>query len=261
MTDLELEPVAKVIFNFYIIMMRKLNHLDRKGITLIEILMAVLVTVILAVIGISQFSNFSADAKNAATKTNLALLRNAIGVKNALERVRCSKTSILFPNVATISNNDITGCTVIGQAGVGSATAPCNPTILVNPSTGAAYGATCAAAYAGAYLSLISLIDQPYVQTSIPNNPWTGAISTAAPNLITKDTSPAVAATSCLNAPVDTYGAFAIATQCGLVSVAMTSTSLTLEAGWCYCQETGQIWANSANNDGLAAGTGNESNF
>ena len=241
--------------------MKKINELGQKGITLIEILMAVLVTVILAVIGISQFSNFSADAKNAATKTNLALLRNAIGVKNALERVRCGKTTVVFPNVNTLINNDITGCTVAGQAGVGTVTATCNPTVLVNPTTGAIYGATCAAAYVGAYLSLIPLIDQPYVQTTIPNNPWTSGISTAAPNLVTKDISPAATATSCVNAPVDTYGALAKATRCASVSAAMTSLSPTLEAGWCYCQETGQIWANSANNDGLAAGSGNESNF
>ena len=252
----------KVISSKNLLNMKKINQFGQKGITLIEVLMAVLVTVVLAVIGISQFSNFSADAKNAATKSNVALLRNAIGVKNALERLRCAKTSVLFPNVNTIINNDITGCLVTAQGVAGTLAAACNPTVLINPGTGAAYGATCAVAYnAGAYLSLIPLIDQPYVQTSIPNNPWSIATATVAPNLVAKDTSPAVAATTCLNAPVNTYGAIAKASRCTSTSAAMNSTSPNLESGWCYCQETGQIWANSANNDGLGTGTGGESNF
>jgi len=242
--------------------MKTLKNLNEKGFTLIEVLMTILIIVILAVVGITQFNNFSSDAKNASTKSNLAILRNAVSAMNALERVRCAKTSVLFPDVATITNNDITGCTVAGIAGTGTATAVCNPTTLINPSTGAVYGATCAPAYnAGAYLSLIPLVDHAYVQNGIPNNPWTASISTAAPNLVTKDTSPAAGKATCLNAPVDTFGATAIAKECATASTAMTSLSATAESGWCYCQETGQVWANSANNDGLGAGTGTESNF
>ena len=51
--------------------MKKINKLGQEGFTLIEILMTVLIIVILAVVGITQFNNFAADAKNAATKSDL----------------------------------------------------------------------------------------------------------------------------------------------------------------------------------------------
>ena len=243
--------------------MKNLNKLGQKGFTLIEVLMAVLIIVILAVVGITQFNNFAADAKNAATKSNLAILRNAIGTMNALERVRCAKTTNVFPDVVTLTNNDITGCTSgAGTSGTGTATASCNPTVLISPTSGATYGANCAVAYAaGAYLNLIPLVDHPYVQGGIPNNPWTASISTDAPNKVTQDTAPAATAVACLNAAVTTFGAIAKAKKCATPSTAFGAPAATGESGWCYCQETGQIWANSANNDGLAAGSGLESTF
>ena len=243
--------------------MKNLNKLGQKGFTLIEVLMAVLIIVILAVVGVTQFTNFAADAKNAATKSNLSILRNAIGTMNALERIRCAKTTNVFPDVATLTNNDITGCTAgAGTSGTGTATASCNPTVLVSPATGAVYGATCAVAYAaGAYLNLIPLTDHSFVQGGIPNNPWTASLSTDAPNKVTQDTAPVATASSCKNDAVRTPGALAKASKCATAATAFGAPAATGESGWCYCQETGQIWANSANNDGLAAGSGLESTF
>jgi len=240
--------------------MKKIIKMRQDGFTLIEILMAVLIIVILAVVGITQFSNFSADAKNAATKSNLAILRNAIGTMNALERVRCQKTSLLFPDVATIQNNDITGCT-----NGPTATAACNPGTLLDPNTNALYTAgtsgVCPSLKAGSYLTLIPAIDRPYVQNAIPNNPWTAPISTDAPNLVTGDTLPVSPLTACYDAPVTTPGATVKAKRCLTAHTAFTSLSATGEAGWCYCQSSGLIWANSANNDGASAGSGMESTF
>jgi len=238
--------------------------MQQDGFTLIEILMAVLVIVILAVVGITQFSNFAADAKNAATKSNLAILRNAIGTMNALERVRCQKTSVGFPDVGTIQNNDITGCTGAIAA------AACYPVTLIDPRaaagtsyTAAAVAHTCAGALTAGedYANLIPTIDRYYVQDKIPNNPWTGPLSIVLANHVTGDTAPATGSGSCLDAPVDTPGALAIAKECANASAAFGTTPATKDAGWCYCQATGQIWANSANNDGQAGATGTESNF
>jgi len=272
-------------------MMKNLNKMSQKGFTLIEILMAVLIIVILAVVGITQFNNFAADAKNAATKSNLAVLRNAIGVMNALERVRCQKTSQFFPTAFTLNSNDITGCTVaLGVAGTaGDLNAACNPTTLIDPQAAPvanvpqtyaqAFGAasSCAAAYAaGDYLTLIPLIDHPFVQNQIPVNPWNGPLATIAANAVAVDDSaiPVTVATTCLAAPVITPGALAPATVCfhktgaaGVLGAALTGAHVAFtgigvnETGWCYCQRTGQIWANSGNNDGAADGLGVESEY
>ena len=248
--------------------MKKIINMRQDGFTLIEILMAVLVIVILAVVGITQFSNFAADAKNAATKSNLAILRNAIGTMNALERVRCAKVDVGFPDPGTIQNNDITGCT--GAV----ATAACYPLTLMDPRGGAgktygamahggvAAGATCTLSITAPtdYTDLIPVIDRPYVQGGIPKNPWSGPLATQLANTVTADTAPATGAISCLNAPVNTVGSLAIATECVSVQTVF-GTAPTTDSGWCYCQMTGQIWANTANNDGRAGATGTESNF
>jgi prepilin-type N-terminal cleavage/methylation domain-containing protein len=242
--------------------MRKITDMQRDGFTLIEILMAILIIVILAVVGITQFNNFASDAKNAATKSNLAILRNSIGTMNALERVRCSKVIQDFPDVG----NDVTGCScTVALCTAGAApllTASCNPTTLINPISGAVYGTCAAGMVAGsAFKNLIPVIDRPFVQNAIPANPWTAAVSTDAPNKVTGDTAPVSPAVKCANAPVDTPGAIVKATTCGLVATAFTSTAVTGESGWCYCQASGLIWANSANNNGLGNGTGLESTF
>jgi hypothetical protein len=171
--------------------------------------------------------------------------------------VRCQKTAVAFPAPATLNDNDITGCTSA------TVTAACYPVTLRDPRTAAAYGACAAAITAGTnYSNLIPPNDRPYVQNQIPNNSWTGPAATTKPNKVTADTAPAAGAVSCLNAPVDTLGAMALATRCATASVAFDGLAASVtEAGWCYCQATGQIWANTGNNDGLADGLGTESNF
>jgi len=258
------------------------------GFTLIEILMAVLIIVILAVVGITQFQNFAADAKNASTKSNLAILRNSIGTMNALERVRCAKTTNLFPDVSTINDNDITSCSAAGVlVPGGTAGAACNPNTLINPAVVplAAFGPCTAGgdatATAGAFLGLIPLIDRPYVQNQIPVNPWTGPTTTAAANLVTADTAPAAGSILCQSSPIILPGVTAknaalcaagtmaspFTTHGGTSLITDDAASPPTQSGWCYCQQTGQIWANTANNDGgLTAGgkpdgLGTESQF
>ena len=257
--------------------MNKIKNMGQKGFTLIEIMMAVLIIVILAVVGITQFANFAADAKNAATKSNLAILRNAIGTMNALERVRCGKTSLQFPDPATLQTNDITNCVAATAAPTAAA---CDFNNLFDPATGAHY-VDCT--ISAPYMALIPLIDRPYVQNAIPDNPWTSTVEIkngSVANYVSADIQSGNTANLCAHTPVYVSSGVlaANARKCGAastgagppllyvspfdgVSGAAPALGIQGEGGWCYCKYTGQIWANSGNNNGLGDGAGIESRF
>ncbi len=251
--------------------MKKIKALGHHGFTLIELLMTTLIIGILAVVGITQFNNFSADAKNSSTRANLAIMRNAIGVMNAMERVRCNKVSLNFPAVGALQSNDVTGCTnaPAPHAGVVGALAACYFANITNPRTGLVYTGGCSSdLFSDAnYMSLMPAIDRPFVQNSIPNNPWQSASEiTLFSNTVTVDTvNPSNAGAPCLDEPIHAAGAMVNGTACGtrLIAAGIGTVygTATLDGGWCYCEGTGQIWANTGNNDGLNAGTGNESLF
>ena len=250
--------------------MKRENQLGHKGFTLIELLMTTLIIGILAVVGVTQFNNFSADAKNSAARANLAIMRNAIGVMNAMERVRCSKATLNFPAVGALQSNDITGCTnaPVPHAGVIGILATCNYLNLKDPKTGAAYTGGCSAdGFSDAhYMSLFPMIDRPFVQNMIPDNPWQSASEIVLfANTITVDTvNPVNAGAPCVDSPIYSVGAQVNGKECGTGVLAGSGTNYGTPAkdgGWCYCVGTGQIWANTGNNDGLGTGTGNESLF
>ena len=243
--------------------MKKIHQIKHDGFTLIELLMTVLILSILAIVAVTQFNNFSSDAKNSATKANLAIIRNAIGVMNALERIRCGKTNLLFPAVGALQSNDISGCTAAPapHAGPVLALATCYRTNLTDPKTGSPYTDGCLSdpVTDGHYLNLIPMIDRPFVQNAIPSNPWQSASETTFfANTITADTPNAIAGAPCFNAPIaatETNGK-----ACGTLGVAYGTPAK--DGGWCYCEDTGQIWANTGNNNGaIPAGTGGESLF
>jgi len=219
--------------------MQKFNKITNSGFTLIEILMAVLVISILAVVGVTQFQNFSTDAKNAATQSNLAVLRNAIATMNALEISRCQKTSSNYPALVTLNGNDIT--TTGGQCDIAS---------LLNPSTGVVYTSA-------AYLTLLPLGIRPFVQNQIPNNPWSVASGNTKANAVIQSTVASNLCTDLGNAQTATVGEV-----CG-AHTAYTGVggAAVVEAGWCYCVTSGAIAANSGSNDGLSDGAGTESEF
>ena len=245
----------------------ELNH---HGFTLIELLMTILIIGILTIVGITQFNNFSSDAKNAATKANLAILRNSIGLMNAMERVRCGKTSLFFPAVGTVQSNDITGCTNAPAPHTGAVgnLASCYFSNLTDPKTGSAYTGGCATDNFSdpRYMSLFPMIDRPFVQNSIPENPWQSASeSTLFANTVTADTAnPLNASAPCVGTPIYSVGSSVNGKECGtgvLVGSGSVYGTPAKDGGWCYCSGTGQIWANTGNNNGLGAGTGNESLF
>ena len=247
-----------------------MKQLGDNGFTLIELLMTTLIIGILAIVGITQFNNFSSDAKNAATRENLAVMRNAISVMNAMERVRCTKATLNFPAVGSLQSNDITGCTNAPppHAGVVTTLASCYYSNLTDPTTGAPYTGGCAAdSFSNAhYMALFPLIDRPFVQNVIPNNPWQSASeSTLFSSTITGDTiNPINPGAPCVDEPIYSVGAQQNGKACGTGVAIGSGTAYGTPAkdgGWCYCVGTGQIWANTANNDGLTTGTGNESLF
>ena len=124
---------------------KNLRSLRDDGFTLIELLMVIAVIGILSAIGITQFTNFGADAKNAAVKANLNVLRNAIASRSILMSLRCDAASGTFPPLADLNANDIT-------------TSACTQ----------------------AQIGLAALNDDPFVAGGIPANPWTNALATAA---------------------------------------------------------------------------------
>lgn len=86
-----------------------------RGFTLIEVLMAVLLIAILSTIAITQFTNFARDTRNATTRENLGILRNAIQKHFGTMRLRCGNLTNAYPALASVNGNDITtgasGCT------------------------------------------------------------------------------------------------------------------------------------------------------
>jgi len=130
-----------------LIRMRQIKSANpkRAGFTLIEVLMAVLLIAILATIAITQFTNFARDTRNATTKENLGILRNAIQKHFGMMRLRCGVTNSAYPTLASLNGNDITS----------GASAPCNATQI--PET----------------------TDRFFVSGGVPENPWSDTACTA----------------------------------------------------------------------------------
>jgi prepilin-type N-terminal cleavage/methylation domain-containing protein len=207
---------------------KKLNTKSTQdGFTLIELLMVILVIAILAVIGITQFVNYGKDSRDAATRANLQMLRRAIAEKNAMMRVRCGVESVSWPPVANINGNDITGNTTGPGGYTPSANTPCSILTDVPVSS-----------------------DQKFISAGIPVNPWSDDIhALTASNVVYQCQTPPATGTP--------------GTPCtGTRDSAGTSNGDCATAyghGWCYDPVTGEIWANSARNNG--DGTGNEWSF
>ena len=144
-----------------------LNKMKNQGFTLIEILMSILIISILATVGITQFTNFSNNARDAATKANLGVLRTGIAVQNALERIKCGVSGSSFPPIAALQANDITTGSVA-----------CTTTQVATAS------------------------DRLFVATAIPPNPWSFNSTTGTPSTVNLANSiGACSGTACTAAP------------------------------------------------------------
>ncbi len=173
---------------------------NTSGFTLVEILMVLLLVGILAAVAVTQFSNYTTEAKNAALKSDLQIMRQAIATQFSQMRLRCGVTSSIYPPVDTLTANDITG----------GATPPCT----------------------AAQVTLVT--DRRFTASGMPPNPWGPAQSTTV--------------TACLTTGCTTKATLNCA----------GSARSAADDGWCYNVSTGDIWANSARNDGGAGTTGTE---
>jgi prepilin-type N-terminal cleavage/methylation domain-containing protein len=181
------------------------NRKSEKGFTLVEILMVVLLIGVLVTMAISQFTNFTKEAKNNSLKASLKVVRNGIATQNAQMRLRCGVTGSTWPPVANLNANDIT-----------SGATPCTTVQVPNAS------------------------DRAFVSgSSLPENPWGPA---------TGNTFVACVAPGCALATRGTNNCVGAARS-------------NADDGWCYDPSTGEVWANSARNDGLNAATGNEYSY
>ncbi len=91
---------------------------NQRGFSLIEILMVLVLIAVLAAIAINAFINFRTEAREAALRGNLKVLRTAISAQYAQMQLRCGSDAALvgYPTLASVNNNDITtgasGCTL-----------------------------------------------------------------------------------------------------------------------------------------------------
>ena len=202
---------------------RQKKFANQNGFTLIELLMVILVIAILALIAIAQFINYGKDSRDAATRSNLQLLRRGISEKNGMMRVRCNIQDSSFPAVASINANDITIPThVEGDITTG----PC----------------TVAQVPVSADRFYVALSNTEGGNNGIPVNPWGFAR--------------AFLVTDCIGTAACPGGVTDRSVDC-VTGVAHTSHS----DGWCYNHVTGEIWANSRNNLGDGLATGDENTY
>ena len=193
--------------------MRKLRPLNRNlsGFTLIELLMAVLLIAILATIAITQFTNFSKDSKNASTKENVGILRNAIQKHFGTIRLRCNPMGALtekWPTINAFNHNDITDSQTAYNGNSDN-----NPCTVGDITTEA---------------------DRYFVAGGIPVNPWSDKECS---DLQKRTIYSADAA-----ANTEMY----IGNE---VAAANLNSSSGFNCGWIYNESTGRIKANSNNNN------------
>ena len=135
--------------------MRKMRRVNtsQAGFTLIEILMAVVLVGILATIAVTQFTDFSKEAKNSSVRQSLAVLRAGIQKQYGNMRVRCNLSASEaseYPDVAQIVANDITANKADASASV------CTTT------------------------EIAQVADRYFVSGGVPENPWSSGTCTAA---------------------------------------------------------------------------------
>ena len=94
---------------------------DIRGFTIIEMVIVILLTSILAAVAIPQFIDYRSEAKNAKTQQFLGTIRVGIANQYAQQILRCGAQAGQWPKAASIQANDVTQgagpCTTSGPLG------------------------------------------------------------------------------------------------------------------------------------------------
>ncbi len=104
--------------------------MDRKGFTLIELVMVIVILGILSAIAIPKFVDLTGEAKQGATKSGLGAIRSVIAIQYAKTATSGTAsfpsaiTTDLFADerIPTNKLNDATGVAAVGSAPGGAAT-------------------------------------------------------------------------------------------------------------------------------------------
>lgn len=89
---------------------------SKRGFTLIEMIMVMLVVSIMAAIAIPQFINYKTEAKDAKTQMYLGAIRSGIANQQAQMMLRCAAASGAWPALTDLNANDINTTTCTGAA-------------------------------------------------------------------------------------------------------------------------------------------------
>ena len=144
-----------------------MNVRKRKGFTLVELLVVIIIIGILAAVAIPQFGDSSADAKKAALKENLRTIRNAV------EKYYHDHTSA-YPGVIATHKT-----TAAGTASAHATTAAAFLKQMTAYSNSA--GATCDEKDS-------SFPYGPYIKRQLPDNPLPATTATSTPAAVTVTT-------------------------------------------------------------------------
>jgi prepilin-type N-terminal cleavage/methylation domain-containing protein len=190
------------------------------GFTLVELLMAISVISVLSAVGMTSFGNYTTDAKNAATRANLHILRTGVSAVTAAAQLHCGVAGDIWPPVTSLNLNDVTK--------------------FAAPDT----SALCTTAQITSFQSR-----QIVGGSSIPLNPW-GSMVNGTGNVIYNCTAAPASGTGANPGPM--AGACDPSNHLNCATGVVYAHSSASDDGWCYDPTSGRIWPNSENNKGVA---------
>lgn len=81
---------------------------NKKGFTMIELLMVILLIAVLGAVAVPQFLDFRQEGRAAATRAILNAVRTGIKLQRSQAILRCSADNNYYPSLAALTSNDIT---------------------------------------------------------------------------------------------------------------------------------------------------------
>jgi prepilin-type N-terminal cleavage/methylation domain-containing protein len=121
---------------------------NKKGFTMIELLMVILLIAVLGAVAVPQFLDFRQEGRAAAARAILGAVRTGVKLQRSQAILRCGADNNYYPSLAALTGNDVTideTCTT-GEVSstqdrkfIEEATIPANP---FNANEGVVAGST-----------------------------------------------------------------------------------------------------------------------